>query len=152
MVADFRDIALIVRGGFDRVAALTHEAPVFFIRRRISFRYRLAFPLDQVRDREAEWIGNDRAEALLGLVGFPRRCVQAPADVTTRTPAPVPYRTCSGLRSSGTLRWRPAARIPSRCRWPTRVEWMGRLTSAPSSISSPSSVRTSSSGAPAENA
>jgi hypothetical protein len=60
--ANFREIAAIPRERRepdDRLAAITHDCRLTFIRRWLYFRFRLAFPLDQVRDWEAVRIAAD---------------------------------------------------------------------------------------------
>jgi hypothetical protein len=66
MWADLRAIALVPREQVAvdrRVAALTHDARVTFIRRYIYFRFRLALSFDQVRALEAARIAADPAFA-----------------------------------------------------------------------------------------
>lgn len=59
MIANFREVALVDQDSLRRVAALTHDARVYFIRRKLYFRYRLTFSVDEVRRWEATRIAND---------------------------------------------------------------------------------------------
>jgi hypothetical protein len=64
MFSNFREVETVPREHFTvkrRLAALTHEARVTFIRREIYFRYRIALTYNVVRDLEAQRIGNDSA-------------------------------------------------------------------------------------------
>ncbi len=60
--ADFREITLIPKEGVStatRVATLTHDCRVTFIRRWLYFRFRLLLPFDDVRALEADRIAGD---------------------------------------------------------------------------------------------
>jgi hypothetical protein len=60
--SNLREVALVDRSHFTpdaRVAAMTHDARVTFIRRKLYFRYRIALPLSEVRRLEANRISND---------------------------------------------------------------------------------------------
>ena len=60
--ANFRELATVERGAASpeaRVAAMTHDCRVAWIRRWIYFRLRLAVTLAQVREMEAERIAGD---------------------------------------------------------------------------------------------
>jgi hypothetical protein len=60
--ASFREIATVPRTSADgtrRLAAITHDCRVSFIRRWLYFRFRLAFGTEQVRDWEAIRISSD---------------------------------------------------------------------------------------------
>jgi len=60
--ANFRELATVPGENVEdlnRVAAITHECRVSFIRRWLYFRFRLAFGLDQVRAWEAARISAD---------------------------------------------------------------------------------------------
>jgi hypothetical protein len=62
MFAVFRDVLTVDRGRVDsdrRARALSHEARLYLIRRKILFRYRWALTLDQVRKLEADRIRRD---------------------------------------------------------------------------------------------
>ena len=62
MFVDFREVALAPSVAFDsadRVRAMSHEARVFLIRRKIYFRYRWNLSLADVRRTEALRIGSD---------------------------------------------------------------------------------------------
>lgn len=64
--ANFREIATVPREQAEtseRLAAITHDCRVTFIRRWLYFRFRLAFTLDQVRSWEAARISSDPAFA-----------------------------------------------------------------------------------------
>lgn len=64
MFADFREVACVDRDHFDaskRVRAMTHEARLYLIRRKIYFRYRWNLSIDDVRRTEAERISGDPA-------------------------------------------------------------------------------------------
>lgn len=60
--ANFREIATVPRESADpakRLAAVTHDCRVSFVRRWLYFRFRLAFDTDQVRNWEAIRIASD---------------------------------------------------------------------------------------------
>ncbi len=60
--ANFREIAVVPRVAItadNRVATLTHNCRLTFIRRWLYFRFRILLSLDQVRDLEAGRISND---------------------------------------------------------------------------------------------
>ncbi|MQA74334.1 MAG: hypothetical protein GEU88_08365, partial [Solirubrobacterales bacterium] len=60
--ANFRELATVSRAAASkrgRLAAITHDCRLTFIRRYIYFRFRLAFGLDDVRAWEAHRIAND---------------------------------------------------------------------------------------------
>jgi hypothetical protein len=60
--SNLREVALFDRSHFTpdaRVAAMTHDARVSFIRRKLYFRYRIALPFSEVRRLEANRIRND---------------------------------------------------------------------------------------------
>lgn len=60
--ANFREIATVDRESItqeERLAAMTHDCRVTFIRRWLYFRFRLSFSLDQVHNWEAQRISND---------------------------------------------------------------------------------------------
>jgi hypothetical protein len=62
--ANFREIVALPREQSepaDRIAAITHDCRLTFIRRWLYFRFRLAFALDQVRSWEAARIAADSA-------------------------------------------------------------------------------------------
>lgn len=64
--ANFREIVALPHersGQDDRLAAITHDCRLTFIRRWLYFRFRLAFGLDQVRNWEAARISADPAFA-----------------------------------------------------------------------------------------
>jgi hypothetical protein len=64
--SSFREIATVPRKTFEsaqRVAAITHDCRVTFIRRWLYFRFRLGFSPDQVRAWEATRISADPAFA-----------------------------------------------------------------------------------------
>jgi hypothetical protein len=66
MWADLREVGLAAREHFEagrRLAALTHDARVTFIRRYLYFRFRLALSSAQIRDLEAARIRSDPAFA-----------------------------------------------------------------------------------------
>ncbi|MGH2988163.1 MAG: hypothetical protein ACRDLO_15970 [Solirubrobacterales bacterium] len=62
--ANFRELALVPRSAVTRarrLAAITHDCRLTFIRRYLYFRFRLAFALDDVRAWEAQRIATDPA-------------------------------------------------------------------------------------------
>lgn len=62
--ADFRELTTVPRDlatPHKRIAAITHDCRVTFIRRYLYFRFRLAFALEDVRAWEASRIANDPA-------------------------------------------------------------------------------------------
>lgn len=62
--ANFRELASVARSAATkrkRLAAITHDCRVTFIRRYLYFRFRLAFALADVRAWEASRIANDPA-------------------------------------------------------------------------------------------
>lgn len=61
LFADFRQMEMAVKNSLleRRVAALTHEARVSFMRRELYFRYRLRFSFDEVKSWEAARIAVD---------------------------------------------------------------------------------------------
>jgi hypothetical protein len=64
MFSNFREVQTVARDGFTferRLAALTHDARVTFIRREMYFRYRHALTFEDVRKLEAQRISNDPA-------------------------------------------------------------------------------------------
>jgi hypothetical protein len=66
VVANFCEIVAVPKEcpeASDRLAAITHECRVTFIRRWLYFRFRLAFGIEQVRSWEAARIGADPAFA-----------------------------------------------------------------------------------------
>lgn len=66
MFSNLREVALCDRERFvrdRRTAALSHDARVTFIRRKIYFRYRQLLPFEEVRRLEANRISNDPAYA-----------------------------------------------------------------------------------------
>jgi hypothetical protein len=63
MFSHFREIALVPKEHFTserRLAALTHEARVTFIRRDFYFRYRIMLTFDDVEALEAVRISSDK--------------------------------------------------------------------------------------------
>lgn len=63
-LANFRELASVARSAAakrKRLAAITHDCRLTFIRRYLYFRFRLAFALDDVRAWEASRIANDPA-------------------------------------------------------------------------------------------
>lgn len=62
--ADFRELITVPRDSampHKRVAAITHDCRVTFIRRYIYFRFRLAFAFEDIQTWEANRIANDPA-------------------------------------------------------------------------------------------
>lgn len=62
MYVDFREIALVTSDHFaqaSRVRAMSHEARLYLIRRKIYFRYRWNLELAEIRRTEAQRIGGD---------------------------------------------------------------------------------------------
>jgi len=63
LFSNFREVTQVDKGQLidqiGRHAALTHEARVSFIRRKLYFRYRFGFSSEDVRALEAARIGND---------------------------------------------------------------------------------------------
>jgi hypothetical protein len=62
MFSDFRDVTLVDREGLlgmKRVAAMTHDLRLYFIRRKIYFRYRFRLGIDAVIDLERMRIRGD---------------------------------------------------------------------------------------------
>lgn len=62
MFSNFREVAIVPQEDFTiehRLAAITHDARVTFIRRKIYFRYRIALTFDDVQKLEARRISND---------------------------------------------------------------------------------------------
>lgn len=60
--ADFRDVLTVGRERVEpglRARALSHEARLYLIRRKILFRYRWTLTIEQVRQLEADRIGRD---------------------------------------------------------------------------------------------
>jgi hypothetical protein len=63
-LTDFRDVAVVNLDQLppaSRVAAMTHEARVYLIRRELYFRYRWKVPIESVRANEADRISGDPA-------------------------------------------------------------------------------------------
>lgn len=66
MFVDLRAVALHDRtacSSTERIGALTHDARVSLIRRKLYFRYRLSLPFEEVRRLEAGRIGHDQTFA-----------------------------------------------------------------------------------------
>ncbi len=64
MFSDFREVTLIDRQQLltmTRVAAMSHDLRLHFIRRKIYFRYRFRLHIDAVLDLERTRIANDPA-------------------------------------------------------------------------------------------
>jgi hypothetical protein len=62
LFADFRTVTLVNKDSLgERLAALTHDARVTFIRRHMYFQYRLLFSFSDVRGWEADRIASDPA-------------------------------------------------------------------------------------------
>ena len=62
LFADFRDVRVVPQAALDRerrVRAMTHDARVHFIRRKLYFRYRWLLSVDDVRALEAQRIAGD---------------------------------------------------------------------------------------------
>jgi hypothetical protein len=62
LFSNLREVTLVDKAGFTqktRLAALTHEARVSFIRRDIYFRYRQLLPFAEVKELEANRISSD---------------------------------------------------------------------------------------------